>query len=125
MKLIRQRGKKDCSLACLAMVKHGTYAAALRARPWFVRGVWRDRMLEALAGEWLHESPVVTLIKEPGGSFGHWVVLVGSTVYDPEYRRPVALKRYARRRWLVLFKIGRAAGEVVLLPSARRPLDSA
>ncbi|HET9985476.1 MAG TPA: hypothetical protein VFQ38_17880 [Longimicrobiales bacterium] len=44
-------------------------------------------------------DPAIVLIHEPGDTRGHFVVVSGGLVYDPERDTPSALETYVHRRW--------------------------
>lgn len=118
---IRQRNGRDCGIAAAAMLAGVSYREAAAAadpavRPGDgLRAMGVARMLRRLTGRLVRISdagdgcalaayeptadPAVILIHEPGDTRGHFVVVSGGLVYDPERDAPSALESYVHRRW--------------------------
>jgi ABC-type bacteriocin/lantibiotic exporter with double-glycine peptidase domain len=109
MTFIRQRNKKDCGVACLAMLCNVTYEEANRAIPWRREGnlegtttkqlregarklghttesTPQDRLKPLRDSTWT-DIPNNSLVKVPhpkGPDYGwHWVVWKKGKIYDP------------------------------------------
>ena len=107
---VRQRGKKDCGIAALAMLCNVTYEEAEKAIPWRKHGLlygtdtkmlragaWKlgynglgtpkhqlRRLSNSVGGEhrW-YEIPDNSLVKIPAEHSWHWVAWRKGKVYDP------------------------------------------
>ncbi len=119
---IRQRNERDCGVAAAAMLAGVSYARAARVHP---RARPRDGlqamevavMLRVLTGRLVRLSgaaegwalrawpalpdPAIVLIHEPGSTRGHYVVVAGGRVYDPEQSDGAPLAGYAHADWTI------------------------
>ncbi len=119
---IQQRNQRDCGVAAAAMLAGVSYARAARVHP---RSRPRDGlqamevavMLRLLTGRLVRLSgaaegwslrawpglpdPAIVLIHEPGSTRGHYVVVVGGRVYDPEQADGTPLSEYAHADWSI------------------------
>jgi len=121
MRHVRQQNEIDCGLAAAAMLSDRDYedADANDPNPYSPVGFTLDEMLQLLAalnkparasrmqyGKPLSEATLpgvcAIIIQQPGKQWGHWIVLDGDQVGDPEYPTYVSLSEYRRRSWRVI-----------------------
>ena len=120
---MRQRNARDCGVAAAAMLAGVSYARAALARP---RARPHDglqamevaimlrrltgrvvRLSGAAAGEPLAACaatlphPAIVLIHEPDATRGHYVVLAGGYVLDPELPEVAPLAEYGHLGWTI------------------------
>ncbi len=120
-RLVRQRTALDCGVAAAAMLAQVSYARAASVHPPERPGGGLQAMdvaimLRRLTGrlirlsgaaegcalhEWSAPAPAIVLIHEPDSLRGHYVVVTGAHVLDPELEAVVPLAEYRHRGWRI------------------------
>ncbi len=120
---VRQRAAGDCGVAATAMLADVSYARAARVHPpqrpggglqamdvavMLRRLTGRTVRLSGAAegealGDWAGAAPAtaIVLIHEPDSLRGHYVVVAGGYVLDPELPEAATLAGYRHRDWRV------------------------
>lgn len=115
MRLIRQRRKNDCGVACVAMLAGVSYARALAVAPYYPKdgltvGVLM-KMLKKLTGKRTtyfskryrtircyrsKKQLKILRIVHPDKDKGHFIVTDGVRFYDPSEKQPILISRAKR-----------------------------
>ncbi len=120
---VRQRNGRDCGVAAAAMLAGVSYGRAARAHPRArphdgLQAMEVAVMLRRLTGRLVRLSgaaegeplataaaalpdPAIVLIHAPGSTRGHYVVIAGGYVLDPELPEVCALQSYRCLDWTI------------------------
>ncbi len=120
---VRQRNGRDCGVAAAAMLAGVTYDRAARAHPRArphdgLQAMEVAVMLRRLTGRLVRLSgaaegetlaagapalpdPAIVLIHAPGSTRGHYVVVAGGCVLDPELPEAAPLADYRHLDWTI------------------------